>query len=208
MKKLFSALLILPFMAGMAMADFTDSAAGGDFPDNDPTGLTSTIAGSGGGMVTDVMLTIEGLNHTWAGDLNISLEHDGTVVNLSNRPGVDPVAGGFGFNIDLAGDFVFADGNANFDASVEQQQANTEFGGDGFLTGDEGPFSGNDALAGFVGSNADGDWNLIITDNAGGDLGGYAQWTLTVSTGAAIPEPATFGVLIGMAGLGLVRRRR
>ena len=194
MKRLFSAVLLVPFLAGMALADFSTNGPG--FAILDFSTSTSVINGTGGGTVTGVDLVLNGLSHTWAGDLIIEVEHAGVIVNLSNRPGFPGLP--FGTNVDYAGNFAFADGNPNLDAVVVAQGA-------GVLNG--GTFSGNNPLANFNGLDADGAWTLRISDNAGGDQGSLAGWTLNVST-TVIPEPTTFGLLASLAGLGLIRRRR
>lgn len=59
-----------------------------NIPDNNATGITSTVAASGvSGSLTDVNVTVN-INHTYKGDLTVTLIHpDGTQVILHNKTG-------------------------------------------------------------------------------------------------------------------------
>ncbi len=181
MKRFFVAFLSVSLTSAVVWADFSTTSPVGSIPDDSPAGVNSTIAGTGGGTVTDVELSLNGLTHTWAGDLIIAVTHDGTTVELSNRPGGDFDNPPFGNNVDLSGVYMFTDGDPNFDLACNA--ADQTAGGSGSLPG--GFFSGNDLLADFAGTNADGPWVLNVSDNAAADLGNITSWTLTVTTGAA-----------------------
>jgi subtilisin-like proprotein convertase family protein len=45
------------------------------------------------------------------------------------------------------------------------------------------------AIEGFGGMNAKGDWDLIVTDNAGRDVGALSNWTLDIDVAGDAPEP-------------------
>ena len=61
-------------------------------------------------------------------------------------------------------------------------------------------------LDSFLGLDGNGEWQLFVFDDAGGDTGSIAGgWTLHISS---IPEPTSAAVLVcGLAGL-VARRRR
>ncbi|MBA3540118.1 MAG: proprotein convertase P-domain-containing protein [Deltaproteobacteria bacterium] len=52
----------------------TYTGTGGAIPDNSPTGVSSTIAVSDTGTLTDVKVTVD-ITHTYRGDLTVSLSH-------------------------------------------------------------------------------------------------------------------------------------
>lgn len=125
------------------------------------------------------------VSHTWQGDLQVKLVHpDTTEIELVGRPGVAPpkytpgTTTGFGFTTDNYGNpttgayITFDDaGSTVFDNAVgfpgppagSAVEANNP-------TGTFKPTGGTMAAA-FNGKSITGDWRLVITDNAGGDLG-------------------------------------
>lgn len=129
-----------------------------NIPDNNATGITSTInvtgiAGTVGSALASVCLNI---NHGFDGDVNISLKcPNGTVINLSDDNG------GSG------DDYI----NTCF----------TNSGGS--ITLGTAPFTGSftpeQALSGLSGCTANGTWSLVVTDDAGLDVGTLLDWSLT-----------------------------
>ena len=51
-----------------------------------------------------------------------------------------------------------------------------------------GTFTGIDALSAFNGENAQGDWTLTVSDNAGGDTGNITSWGLNYLTPPTVAE--------------------
>ena len=77
---------------------------------------------------------------------------------------------------------------------------------------DENPAAGTfqpiNALSGFDGGPANGDWILTVEDDARNDPLLYRGFTLNVDVGVPVPEPTTLLLLgLGLAGLGFARRR-
>ena len=119
------------------------------------------------GSVTDVNVRVR-LNHTFDGDLIISLVHpDGTAVTLSNRRGSSGDNFGTGAN-DCSGTFTVFDDSA----------AATISGG---ISPFSGSFKPESPLSAFNGKATNGTWKLRVSDNAALDTGtvGCVQLELT-----------------------------
>jgi subtilisin-like proprotein convertase family protein len=140
-------------------------------PDNNTSGnfSTGTVTAPAASSITDVNVTID-INHTWVGDLEATLTSpDGTVVELFNRPGVP--AGTFGCaGNDL--DVTFDDEATNTATDFENSCGN--------LPAITGSFQSTIPMSNFDGETPTGDWTLTVVDNAGGDLGVIASWTLDI----------------------------
>ncbi len=71
---------------GTTEGDFSGTGTGGPIPDNDESGLTSTINLSGTGAISGVNVAID-VTHTYVGDLLVTLSHGGTTATVHNRIG-------------------------------------------------------------------------------------------------------------------------
>lgn len=172
--------------------------AGGSIPDGGGPGnqFSSSIVIGDTYNIADINVTLNGANHTFVGDLIITLTNGSTSVVLVDRPGV-PDFSVFGWAYNIAGDYTFDDA-----ASTTWQNAN---GGvqDDFLTLASGSsWAPENPLSAFNGQSVAGTWTLTISDNATIDTGGISGWTLT-----AVPSPAGLA-LLGLGTLGAARRRR
>ncbi len=156
-------------------------SGGGDSanPDNN---TRSTISISGvERSVTDLNVTIN-LTHTFDSDLEISLEHleTGTLIDLSSGNG--------------------GTGDDYIDTIFDDEAATS-------ITAGTAPFTGSfipeEPLSSFDGELLNGDWVLNIFDDAGGDTGELAEWSLIfesepIFTPVAPPRaPARSDLLIG-----------
>ena len=162
--------------------------------------------------LTDLNVWVN-ISHTWVGDLIISVRSPaGTEVLLLDRPGVP------------AGTFGCSDNNmiVTFDDASVFDPENHCAGTDPWYTGDAMPVQ---PLAAFNGESTMGTWELVVSDNAGGDTGNIEDWGLIsdppvsgiceICEGTvqqeAIPTLNTLGilVLIGiLIGVALVMIRR
>lgn len=141
-----------------ASSDYTSTGSVA-IPDNDVTGVTSTIGVSGApNSITHIEVLIN-ISHTYVGDLTIKLTSpDSTEVVLSDQNGL----GGQNYS------------DTNFsDYAVESIITITALGNP--YTGDYKP---EEALSGFSGLDANGTWTLTVIDSAAGDTGTIDDWTL------------------------------
>ncbi|PZQ56370.1 MAG: hypothetical protein DI570_21050 [Phenylobacterium zucineum] len=172
----------------MPAAAATYVGAGAAIPDNSFT--LSTITISDIFEIADLNVHIDGLAHNFAGDVQFTLSNGAiSVVLFKNH----------GHNNYLRGTLTFDDEAANPITGYSQT------GGSVYR-----PFA---ALTAFDGLSAAGAWTLKAADTSGGISGAYSGWALEFTekpVGAAVPEPATWAMMImgfGAAG-SLLRRRR
>ena len=148
-------------------------------PDNNPTGITNTLAGFAGN-ISDLNVSVR-INHTWIGDLIVSLRKDppggpaGTPVVLIDRPGAPATTNGcLNDNIDV----VLDDAGS---APVETACSATPPAAGGVLTP-------NNPLSAFTNTDFEGSWVLNVSDRVGSDLGNLVQWCLLPNIASALPD--------------------
>ena len=144
-------------------------------PDNDPTGVTSTLAVAQAGPIKDLDVRIESLTHTWVGDLRIELTApDGTVATLLDRPG--------GVN----------NGDDNLFATVLDDEATTSIGAGGTAAPYSGVFQPQvDPLSKFDGKPSQGSWTLRVSDLSPQDVGSLTAWGHDTRVAECSPMPAS-----------------
>ncbi|WP_179344418.1 thrombospondin type 3 repeat-containing protein [Winogradskyella ursingii] len=129
-----------------------------NIPDNNPTGIGSTINVPTTSLITDVNVTVN-ITHTWVNDLELTLvAPNGTIVILSNRNG--------------------AANTQNYTNTVFDQEATEP------ISSGSAPFTGtfvpDGDLSVYYGAFSGGDWTLNVSDNAGFDTGTIDSWTLEI----------------------------
>ena len=148
------------------------------------------------------------VGHTWVGDLIYQLVHGGTTVTLMDRPGNFGSVFGNSTNLSadhpltfsvsalVAAETIGADCNNNQTIGIPNVCRNTLF-------------IPEQALGAFTGSDVFGDWILRISDNAGGDTGQLANWSLTANVRSSVPEPGSLALLgLALGGVAVFRRKR
>lgn len=192
-----------------AAADETFSGAGGLLVDHDGTNegvaaFTINVSGFDTNIVALDSVTLTNLNHTFLGDLAITVISPlGDFVTVTSPPAAVAanLNGSYTFRVDDEPPFQYetldeaTDTLGNSDVVASGTFAASDWGSGGL-----GPRLGWEELEGV---GLDGDWTVAIYDFFPGDTGSLGGWSFTVS----IPEPASAS-LAGLGALALLRRRR
>ena len=148
------------------------------------------------------------VDHTWVGDLIYQLVHGGTSVTLMNRPGDFFGSILFGDSTNLSADHPLTFSDAALVAAETIGAGCNDNQTVGVPNGCRNTlFIPEQALSAFSGADIFGDWILRISDNAGGDTGQLANWSLTANVRSSVPEPGSLA-LLGLALGGVVAYRR
>lgn len=127
-----------------------------------PNLIPASVAAMGTiGSDSDIENVVLDITHTWSGDLTLSLRApSGTELLLADQLS--------GNTDDAYNGTTFEDGGADITT------ASAPFG--------VGPYEpeGGTFAAAFAGEDINGDWNLVICDNAGGDTGQVLQFTFNI----------------------------
>jgi len=206
------------FNAASAQTSFTNSLNQA-IPDGNPVGLVSstTVSGLDGNLGSiSVNLDITG---GFNGNLYAYLlSPDGQLVVLLNRVGIGSSSdfgyGNSGFNITLTDGSPDVHFYQTGDYTLDSGQLTGTWSPDGRNIAPNSPSSvfdtagiyGLNAFSVFDNINPNGQWTLFVADLAnGGGQSVFVDWTLTIVT---VPEPQTWALMIGGAGLLLALRRR
>jgi len=154
-------------------------------PITDNSVATSTINVAGATSYLFKLTLTTFITHTFAGDLDITLTSPaGTVVTITSDNG--------GGNDNVFNGTVWDD-----DANPGGQVPYTTNNG---LVGDHSytnlvlasPLVPEESLGAFFGENANGTWTLRVSDDAGGDVGSLASWSLSISGLSSAPIITNF----------------
>jgi uncharacterized repeat protein (TIGR01451 family) len=162
-----------PAGCGAATATFTQST-----PTAIPTGpavVTSTVVVSGAGpYLFDLDLTTF-ITHTFPGDIDMTLTSPaGTVVTITTDNA--------GTNDDVFNGTVWND-DANPAGQVPYTTNNGMVTDQAYAIGVlASPLTPEEPLAAFIGENPNGTWTITISDDAAGDGGNLASWSLDIDT--------------------------
>jgi hypothetical protein len=163
-----------------------------------------------------VAVRLNGVSHTWVGDLTIRLAFESSALaqaiswTIMNRPGIYAVNSNAGFSANLLGSYSFGEGDPGSGAFLLDFNDFWTFTTNGNLpSGDYFPFdelNGYDSPSKFAGLSPNGTWTLSITDDFSGDAGSLQSWDLAFSV---VPEPSSLALTaIGLASLAVGARRR
>lgn len=177
------------FVAAPASAD-VHTYSGSGFAINDLSTHSSTITVVDADLIDSITFQLTGMTHSFWNDLVGTVTHNGVTAELFNHEGGGrDAAGNYIFTIDAVRSIQTGIGNP---ISTADNYSFTYPGG-----------------GSFVGSSLAGDWTLTISDQVGVDSGNLEGWSLSAITGGAVPEPATWALMIlgfGLVG-GSMRRR-
>lgn len=204
MKAVANALAVVAILGFAMTASATPFSAGGGGITDGGVGCSDasapstvfpviTIPGGAGDTIDSVELN--GLQHTWAGDLEITLDGPaGYNTHLLDQPGASGTGCGSSSDFVASNTYDWANSGGLFPESPGNPIPSGTFQPTADPGGPSTPLPS--------GINTAGDWTLTITDHSGADTGSLGGWTINVT-----PEPSTLG-LLAIGGLALLRRRR
>ncbi len=138
-------------------------------PDSGQGTLTNNLVVANSFTITDLNVSIQ-INHTWPGDLIVTLTKMGGPGPQTLIDQVGVPASSFGCSVDNI--------NATLDDSgAPSVEVVCNPGPPGVGPGPYSPSPGN-LNPTFAGANINGTWTLSVSDNAGGDTGTLVQWCL------------------------------
>jgi hypothetical protein len=161
-----------------------------------------------------VQVGLNGLQHSWLGDLVVTLTHveSGASVSLFGMVG----EGSFGSDADVDGFYTFNDGVYNpaipaqgnlWQAAADAEAGSGVVAGGFYYATNYGSPAFVSMNAAFAGITSAGTWRLSIEDEfAFEDDGSLMKWTISL-TGDVVPAPGAIA-LLGLAGLAGRGRRR
>jgi subtilisin-like proprotein convertase family protein len=151
-----------------------------------PYPSTISVGGLPASGVRVKAVRINGLTHTFSGDIDIVLQSP-TGVNtiLMSDVGIAAIT-----NVNLVLDDA-ASGNIPATVVSGTYKPTNTAGPDNFPAPGPGNITNvNPTLSSFTG-NLNGTWNLYVVDDAGGDVGTIASWNIIFETGSAVWTPVT-----------------
>ncbi|MBB4155297.1 subtilisin-like proprotein convertase family protein [Sphingomonas jinjuensis] len=160
------------------------------------------------GTITAVTFTLTGLTHTFSDDLDILLTGPtGQNVMLMSDAGSSSNLNAVTYTFSQSAANSLADAGVNASGTYKPSNYSGSDGANEAIPNVSGPYGSS--LAIFNGLSANGTWNLYINDDNGGDVGSLRSATLSITTTGAVPEPATWAMmLVGFGMVGAVARRR
>lgn len=206
-----STLSLAILISSTTFADVTASSNGGaTIPDNDSGGVLSTITIMESEIIQNARFCIEGLQHSWIGDLIVTVTHENTgkTATLFNRVGTTANPNSTGDDSNVNGTYEFADGNGSlWTAAANGDTDFTVPGGSYSASGVNEAVVSLDSI--FAGENTAGTWTFNISDNNATQVGSFARTTIKFDSVAAVPEPGTMAtVVLGTLFGGVYLRRR
>lgn len=162
-------------------------------PDNLPAGVNINVPVSGVGTISDLNFSIDqvsggtcdgtvgdtdcGINHTWVGDVKITITSPGgTTVAVLDRPGVPATTFGCSNN-----NYALITLNDEGGLPPVENACNTAGGTNAQFP--SGNYSPNNPMSAFDGQNADGTWVINVSDGGGGDTGTARRFSFIFNSG-------------------------
>lgn len=176
-------LLAVPVAAGAATFSNTDGITIADMQAASPYPSPITVSGVTG-QVFSVQVGITGLSHTLGYDVDMLLRGPSgrAVMLMSDQCGT------------LTGvNLTFADGGPSLDSGYVTGTHRPGNTGAGDVLPGAGGTATDDTLDAFTGEDPNGTWQLYVADDAYGDTGTMAGWSITIRTtdGVVVRIPAS-----------------
>jgi subtilisin-like proprotein convertase family protein len=187
--------------SGPVRADMAGLGVGGLIPNNDAAGISSTIVFAVDEAVETLDVSIDfgplvpgATGHSFVGDLSATLTApDGRQISLFHRPGVPATASGDSSNV--SGSYRWIDGGASFTSAAAAVGNGTSVAnGDYSAQAADDTFLSFDAI--FGGAMTAGNWKLHVADQKTRDAGGFASWSIRITSAPIIVVPETSSTLV------------
>jgi hypothetical protein len=214
--RLLGALAIACMAGSPVFADVVESSnqtSATTITDNDPNGVTSVVNITANETIQEARFGIEGLDHTWIGDLIMTVTHteSGKSATLMHRVGGAALLGD---SSDVNGTYMFETAATNSIWTAASNTADDEVVAVGTYQATEDGEVPVDLDTIFGGGTTAGEWVFNISDNnltqggSGEPEGSFLRTSVNFRS-VAVPEPGTmatvmFGTLLG----GIYLRRR
>jgi subtilisin-like proprotein convertase family protein/uncharacterized protein YvpB len=146
-------------------------------PDNDPSGIEDKIVVTNDSLIVDVEIYLN-VDHTWVGDLEISLGLDGTRYEtiLIDRPGIPSSSNGCSMD--------------NLRTILDDQASQpAEMKCLSYPAAISGIYQSSSSMDIFRGVSAAGTWTLNLSDVSTADTGKLNKWCLHFSLSEYLPLP-------------------
>lgn len=188
-----------------------------EIPDNGENGtlagfITNTINVSGHGLIgtiADISIDV-GISHSFIGDLKIMIESpEGDFLGLMSRPGINEPGDGTGC-CGNGSDWLGTTETWSIAGNVDPENMSSALLGVGTAWAASpqsmvATYGSLNSMSDLLGSTANGNWTLYVSDAASLDTGSLDSWSLNITT-VSTPSIALIAIL-GACGM-FARRRR
>jgi len=145
-------------------------------PDNNPAGASDSMTVTDSITISDLNVDLV-INHTWVGDLTVSLTHGVTTVVIVDRPGV-PAS-------------TFGCANDNYNIVLDDEGSGGPIEALCAVSMVSPPnYVPQNPLSAFDGQNIMGLWTINVSDGAAADTGTLLQWSLHLPGSGSVCQPA------------------
>lgn len=188
----------IPPEPGVLQKTLICSSPGKSIPDNNQAGISSIININDPGFIADLDVRLD-INHSWVGDLAITLRHEetGKAIELLHRPGSPPGTNEEGCQRNNVKSILDDDVSLPVEDQCSSYPAAAGVG-DFIEAAIAGTYLPNQPLATFNDEQVNGIWSLTVADLNTADTGRLNQWCLAFelisSPGAGENPPPPTGL--------------
>ena len=201
-----------------AAFSYTSAVGTKNITDNNATGISQDLTISDTSTINDLTVTINGLTHTYVGDLIATFTKvgSGTTVDLFNRVRKFSQDNGYGDSSNLDGNYSFNISGSDLWAAAYSVDDSTNIAAGTYFPSTSKSWGENTVarassptLSNFSNQSLSGTWRLTISDNGAGDTGSFQSFTVSGdATTSAVPEPLTILGAMTAAGFGVAFKRK